>query len=87
MQREDFMFKKVTLSFLTFTTLAMTTACGGNFKTPSLSNPHSMSADTLCYRAAYAKSNEALNNEVAARNLDCENILQSAGAAPGESRY
>ncbi len=43
---------------------------------PSLSgNPSKMSADTLCYRAAYAKEDPALIEEVKARNLDCGEIL------------
>ena len=47
-----------------------------NYRAPSLSgNPSKMSADTLCYRAAYAKEDPALIEEVKARNLDCGEIL------------
>ncbi len=57
--------------------LAMTAlASCENFKGPSLSDPSRMSADTLCYRQAYAKSNPALADEIAARNLDCEESLR-----------
>jgi hypothetical protein len=59
-------------------------ACSGggdspfdNYKTPTLDNPQNMSADTLCYRAAYAKSSQALKDEVRARGLDCGAILES----------
>lgn len=50
-------------------------ACAG-YKAPSLSgDPAGMSADTLCYRYAYAKSDPALADEVAARRLDCAEVL------------
>ncbi len=74
--------------------LAMTPfliACSG-YKTPGVSgNPSKMSADTLCYRYAYAKSNPALKDEVAARGLDCREVLDSQPAmgqpAVSESRW
>ncbi len=67
--------------------LAMTTGCASGYKTPSVSNnPHSMSADTLCYRAAYAKDDPAVQEEIAARGLDCaENLSQQPPV--GESRW
>jgi hypothetical protein len=46
-----------------------------SLKRPS-SDPAKMSSDTLCYRAAN-KNNEALQNEIDRRNLNCNNILQS----------
>lgn len=54
------------------------TACA-SMKGPSQS-PAKMSADTLCYRAAYARKNEAVQDEIAARNLDCRDILSRQGA-------
>lgn len=59
----------------------------GSFRAPSLSgDPAKMSADTLCYRAAYAKEDPALREEVKARNLDCEAIL-AAQPQPGGERF
>ncbi|MCB9977348.1 MAG: hypothetical protein H6858_07105 [Rhodospirillales bacterium] len=60
----------------------MLSACSGEtlggFRAPTLSgDPAKMSADTLCYRAAYAKEDPALLAEVKARNLDCGQILES----------
>ena len=67
-------------------TLLSLTACAG-MRTPGTSgNPSKMSADTLCYRATYAKSGQALQDEVRARNLDCRAILESQTPV-GESRY
>ncbi|MCD8494132.1 MAG: hypothetical protein LRY39_01740 [Alphaproteobacteria bacterium] len=54
------------------------TACSA-MKGPS-QDPAKMSADTLCYRGAYAKKNEAIQDEIAARNLDCHEILSRQGA-------
>lgn len=55
--------------------LLLLTACG-SYKTPSLSgDPHSMSAATLCYRYAGARRDQAVSDEVTARNLDCTAIL------------
>ena len=55
------------------------TACMGacaTMKSPSITgDPARMSADTLCYRAAHARASEAINAEIAARNLDCRAIL------------
>lgn len=67
------------------------TACSAadyeGFRAPSLSgDPARMSADTLCYRAAYAKENPALQEEVRARNLDCAQILD-AQPHGGDTRY
>jgi hypothetical protein len=58
-------------------TLMAVSACSGSgYKTPSMnSDPARMSADTLCYRYAYAKSDPKLAAEVKARNLDCREIL------------
>ena len=72
-------------NFLLLALLTLT-ACAG-YKSPGFSgNPSKMSADTLCYRAAYAKSDRALQDEVRARNLDCRAILESQTPV-GESRY
>lgn len=57
------------------------TACV-SMKGPSQS-ASKMSADTLCYRAAYAKKNPAYAEEIAARGLDCRAILDSQGAIGG----
>ncbi len=40
-------------------------------------NPQRMSSDTLCYRAAGAKTDSALKDEIRARRLDCNAILES----------
>ena len=61
-----------------FAVLAMTMVLTGcaTMKSPSISgDPARMSADTLCYRGAYARSSEAIQSEIAARNLDCRAIL------------
>ncbi|MBX2833884.1 MAG: hypothetical protein KTR28_02825 [Micavibrio sp.] len=34
-----------------------------------------MSSDTLCYRKAYARDKEAVNDEIIARRLDCKKLL------------
>ncbi len=47
------------------------------YKTPTLDNSANMSADTLCYRYAYAKENRSLKEEVRNRGLDCAAILES----------
>lgn len=60
-------------------------ACSGNFKHPGAGDPQSMSADTLCYRGAFAKDSEAIHNEIAARRLDCARILESQ--QPAEQRF
>lgn len=60
-------------------------ACDG-MKGPSLSgDPARMSGDTLCYRAAYAKDDAAINNEIQARHLDCKAMLEEH--PPLESRF
>lgn len=59
------------------------TACA-TMRGPSQS-PSKMSADTLCYRAAYAKKNPAYTEEIAARNLDCREILENQGVIGGPS--
>ncbi|MGB4107611.1 MAG: hypothetical protein WBK55_07425 [Alphaproteobacteria bacterium] len=57
--------------------LVLLTACSG-YKSPSMSSdPSKMSADTLCYRYAYAKSDRALKDEIRARGLECEEILRA----------
>jgi hypothetical protein len=76
-------------SFLAFLLLA---ACGTTRHPTVGGDPSTMSADTLCYRYAYAKSNEALKAEIDARNLDCEDVLAAqpaamSGSAVGESRW
>lgn len=65
------------MSIISAALLALT-ACSA-MKGPSQS-PSKMSADTLCYRAAYAKKDPAYTDEIAARNLDCRRILESQGA-------
>jgi hypothetical protein len=56
--------------------LLLLSACSG-YKSPSMSGDASkMSADTLCYRQAYAKSDPRLRDEIAARGLDCDEILR-----------
>lgn len=60
-----------------FACLALLPACAGGFKHPAAGNPQSMSADTLCYRAAFAKDDQAIRDEIAARRLDCARILES----------
>lgn len=51
-------------------------ACG-TYLTPTLSqNPEKMSIDTLCYRAATHPENEALADEIRARNLDCDKVME-----------
>ena len=58
--------------------LAMTmllSGCSG-YKTPSLSGgPETMSAETLCFRAAGSRQTE-LEDEISRRNLDCAGLLQ-----------
>lgn len=55
-------------------------ACGetGSYKTPTLSNSNAsgMSDATLCYRYAAAARSSAIDAEVAARRLDCSEILE-----------
>ena len=36
-----------------------------------------MSNDTLCYRAAYASGDPAINAEIKSRHLDCEKYYDS----------
>ena len=65
------------MRFFLLPSLLLLCACvTDDIRAPSLSgNPSKMSADTLCYRAAYAKEDPALIEEVKARNLDCGEIL------------
>lgn len=65
-----------------FACLALLSACAEDFKHPSAGNPQSMSADTLCYRAAFAKDDQAIRDEIAARNLDCARILETQRLVP-----
>lgn len=44
-------------------------------KRPS-SNPSTMSSDTLCYRAAGAKKDDGIKDEIRARGLDCSRIVE-----------
>lgn len=48
----------------------------GGYNRPSAS-PSKMSSDTLCYRAAGAKKDEAITDEIRARGLDCRGILEN----------
>ena len=58
--------------------LCLCLAACQNYKRPSVNaDPTKMSADTLCYRYAYAKSDPALAKEVAARGLDCDLYLEA----------
>ncbi len=57
-------------------------ACEG-YKTPSIGNPERMSSGTLCYRYAYAKQTDALKDEIAARHLDCDEVLAGDHPYPG----
>ena len=62
-------------------------SCEG-YKRPSLSsNPQTMSADGLCFRDAYAQLDAAMKAEIAARNLDCDEILESQPPPPGQSEF
>ncbi len=63
--------------FLLTLLLIPLTACA-TMKRPS-GNASTMSADTLCYRQAYAKKDPAYTDEIEARNLDCREILRSQG--------
>lgn len=67
--------------------LLLLTACDG-YRRPTLDtgNVERMSSDTLCYRYAYGKRSEAMKSEMEARNLDCNEILESQPAV-GESRW
>lgn len=57
--------------------LVLLSACMEHTRHPEFSgNPSGMSSDTLCYRYAGAKKNEALAAEVKARRLDCSAILE-----------
>lgn len=71
--------------WITSLTLAMTACGGGTYKTPSVSNPQSMSGETLCYRYAYAKDDPAIKAEIEARNLDCNKAFELE--IGGEGRY
>jgi hypothetical protein len=68
--------------------LVLLTACSG-YKTPSMSSdPSKMSADTLCYRQAYAKSDPRLRDEIESRGLECGEILRQqphAGQDPSRA--
>ena len=70
--------------------LLLLSACS-NYRHPSVDSTSTMSSDTLCYRYAYGKRTEAMKAEIAARNLDCADVLaeQSSGntGAVGESRW
>lgn len=64
------------LMFFAMTLMVCTLSACSGYKTPSMSgDPARMSADTLCYRYAYAKSDPKLADEVSLRNLDCREIL------------
>lgn len=67
------------------TCLFLLAACAaGDFKRPAR-DPQAMSADTLCYRGAFAKNDEAVQEEIAARRLDCARILESQ--RPAHERF
>ena len=52
-------------------------ACG-HYNAPSLSgNPATMSSDTLCYRYATAKRDQAIADEITRRNLNCARVLEN----------
>lgn len=73
-------------SGLVLMVLLFTSACA-DYRTPGVSgDPGRMSADTLCYRYAYAKKDPKLKEEIAARGLDCKSILDSQPPI-GQSRY
>jgi uncharacterized lipoprotein YajG len=62
---------------ITLAAAILLTACA-NPKTPTISgNPQTMSADTLCYRHAGARHNQAIADEIKARRLNCAQILES----------
>lgn len=61
---------------LAMTGLLFLTACAG-YKSPSLSgDPAKMSADTLCYRYD-GNAASPVGKEIAARNLDCIEVLRA----------
>lgn len=69
-------------NFLCLSVLVFLTACSAGaqreYKTPSISGDAAgMSSDTLCYRAATGTKNEAILQEIKARQLECESILAS----------
>ena len=71
--------------FALFTTLLTITACGGHYKTTSLSgDPAKMSADTLCFHYASSK-NPKFATEIDARNLDCTTLLRDNPLLNGQS--
>lgn len=64
----------------------MSAACDtATMRRPS-SNPAKMSSDTLCYRAATAKKDEAVIDEIRARHLNCDAVLENDPLLNG-SRY
>jgi hypothetical protein len=71
---------------LIFFAIPFLAACMSDYKTPTLSgDPASMSGQTLCYRYAYAKSDPAINAEIAARHLDCDRAFELD--VGGEGRF
>lgn len=56
--------------------LLLLAACAGNYKHPSISNPQSMSADTLCYRYGTNPQSQELAAEIESRGIDCSAILK-----------
>lgn len=61
------------MKIFSFIAVLFLAACvSDGYKTPSLSNAESMSEQTLCYRAAYAKADPAVNAEISRRNIDCD---------------
>jgi hypothetical protein len=64
-------------TILALSSLLILSACMEHTRHPEFSGkPSGMSSDTLCYRYAGAKKNEALAAEVKARRLDCSAILE-----------
>ncbi len=58
-----------------FIILLLLTACS-TYRAP-MQGVERMSNDTLCYRAAYASADPAINAEIKSRHLDCEKMAQS----------
>lgn len=70
--------KSYMIYFLSVFLVSCSNAEFRTIRAPSFSgDPVKMSSDTLCYRAAYAKYDAALIDEINSRNIDCKNILES----------
>lgn len=64
-------------SILGLMLVMLTSACMTSGMNRPSSSPERMSSDTLCYRAAGAKKDEAITDEIHARGLDCRALLES----------